>query len=195
MANTSKRQMTENEKKTAILDAALETFSSNGINGARIETVAKKAGLSYGSVYYHYSSKEALFHVTVQRAIEESLVLFDHIDMTKSPYEQLAEYTDVFLKWAGTKHGAQSLLLFYQSLIPDSIPDMTKVYLKEKFGFIYARIQEIMAGLESMGLAKGRTPQELTSMYIALMIGYAFLNISKLDAVLPAGDLFLSFLK
>jgi AcrR family transcriptional regulator len=187
--------MTEEETKTAILDAALAEFSTNGMSGARIETIAKKIGLSYGAVYYHYSSKEVLFHMTVQRSIEESLALFDQMTPGSSSYEQLADYTHIFLEWAGTKHGAQSLLLFYQALTADCTPDITRIYLKEKTGIIYARIQEIMTGITELGLAKERTPQELSSMYNALMIGYAFLRISKLDTALPADDLFLSFLK
>lgn len=195
MATSSKKRMTDDEKKTAILDAALESFSTNGFGGARIETIAKSLGLSYGTVYYHYSSKEVLFHMTVQRAIEESLTLFDKIDTTKSAYEQLTDYTNIFLEWAGTKHGAHSLLLFYQALTSDNAPDITRAYLKEKVNLIYGKIREIMTGLKEFGLAKGRTPQELTSLYNALMIGYAFLRISNLDSSLPPNDLFLSFLK
>jgi AcrR family transcriptional regulator len=187
--------MTEEETKTAILDASLKEFATNGIAGARIETIAKEVGLSYGSIYYHYSSREVLLHMTVQRAIEESLALFDKINVSAPAYDQLTDYTHIFLEWAGTRHGAQSLLLFYQALTSDCTPDITRIYLKEKTNIIYSRIQDIMTGITELGIAKDHSPQELSGMYNALMIGYAFLRISKLDTALPADDLFLSFLK
>jgi hypothetical protein len=52
-----KRTQAVNEKKEAILAAALETFSLYGIHGTRIEKVAERAGVSKTNLLYYYPSK------------------------------------------------------------------------------------------------------------------------------------------
>ena len=53
------RTQTE-EKKRAILDATIEEFEAKGFASARIEDIAKKAGVAKGTVYNYFESKEAL---------------------------------------------------------------------------------------------------------------------------------------
>jgi AcrR family transcriptional regulator len=52
-----------------VLDAALELFIENGFAATRVEDIARRAGLSKGSVYLYFPSKEALLEGLVRRAI------------------------------------------------------------------------------------------------------------------------------
>lgn len=52
-----------------VLDAALDLFIEKGFAATRVEDIAKRAGISKGSVYLYFSSKEALFEGLVKRAI------------------------------------------------------------------------------------------------------------------------------
>lgn len=47
--------------KAAILAAALELGALHGISGTTMDGVAERAGVAKGSVYYNFSSKDALF--------------------------------------------------------------------------------------------------------------------------------------
>lgn len=44
--------------RQAILDAAEQVFGTKGIRGARIQDIAKVAGVSVGTVYNHFAQKE-----------------------------------------------------------------------------------------------------------------------------------------
>src|SRR5215813_309686 len=71
----SPRQEEENrrikdERREAILKAALRIFARKGLTAARISDIAAAAGLSYGLVYHYFRDKEALFGELVRRAIE-----------------------------------------------------------------------------------------------------------------------------
>lgn len=46
--------------RQAILDAALELFSSRGFSATTIEDVREASGASTGSIYHHFGSKEGL---------------------------------------------------------------------------------------------------------------------------------------
>jgi AcrR family transcriptional regulator len=49
-----------------ILDAALEVFGEQGYARARLEDVAQRAGVSKGTVYLYFDSKETLFREMVR---------------------------------------------------------------------------------------------------------------------------------
>jgi AcrR family transcriptional regulator len=48
-------------KRRQLLEAALAEFAAHGIAGARVDRVARQAGVSAGLVYTYFESKEALF--------------------------------------------------------------------------------------------------------------------------------------
>lgn len=52
-----------------LLDAALEMFSARGYAATRMEDIAARAGVSKGSVYRYFASKQALMEGLVARAI------------------------------------------------------------------------------------------------------------------------------
>lgn len=55
------------ERVPQILDAALKEFSKHGFIGARMEDIARGAGLSKGGLYAHFNSKEAIFKALLDR--------------------------------------------------------------------------------------------------------------------------------
>jgi TetR/AcrR family transcriptional regulator, transcriptional repressor for nem operon len=51
---------TRHESKTKLLDAALHVIRAKGYSATRIEDVCEEAGLTKGSFFHHFSSKEDL---------------------------------------------------------------------------------------------------------------------------------------
>lgn len=49
------------ERQQAILHAALDEFSTHGFTGASLNRIITEAGLSKGSMYYYFDSKEDLY--------------------------------------------------------------------------------------------------------------------------------------
>ena len=54
------------EKRERVLYTATGEFAQNGFEGASMEVIAKKAGISVGSLYKYFDSKEDMF-ITVAR--------------------------------------------------------------------------------------------------------------------------------
>ena len=59
------KHQSESERKAQILTAARDVFVARGYADARVEDVAKKAGLSKGAVYFYFPSKRHLFMALV----------------------------------------------------------------------------------------------------------------------------------
>ncbi|MDC7785936.1 TetR/AcrR family transcriptional regulator [Rhodoplanes sp. TEM] len=49
------------QRREAILKAALDEFSDRGFAAARLDDVAKRAGVAKGTIYLYFEDKEALF--------------------------------------------------------------------------------------------------------------------------------------
>src|SRR5580704_4289063 len=48
-------------RRDAILEAALDEFSAKGFASARLDDVAKRAGIAKGTIYLYFTDKESLF--------------------------------------------------------------------------------------------------------------------------------------
>ncbi len=66
----------KSQRREQILAAAKRVFARNGFQGTTIADVARAAGLSYGSIYWYFDSKEALFHALMEH---QEAALRDHI--------------------------------------------------------------------------------------------------------------------
>jgi AcrR family transcriptional regulator len=53
-------------RRDAILDAALDEFSAKGFAAARLDDVAKRAGVAKGTIYLHFADKESLFQELIR---------------------------------------------------------------------------------------------------------------------------------
>lgn len=53
-------------RRGAILDAALAEFSARGFAAARLDDIAKRAGIAKGTIYLYFADKEALFQELVR---------------------------------------------------------------------------------------------------------------------------------
>jgi AcrR family transcriptional regulator len=57
------------ERPAQILDAALDVFAAHGLAAARLEDIAKRAGLSKGTIYLYFPNKEALFQEVIRQTV------------------------------------------------------------------------------------------------------------------------------
>jgi len=69
MTNKSTSKGMETKKK--ILVSALEVFGESGFRDAKVETIAKKAGVGKGTIYHHFTTKEAILSEMVLFFMDE----------------------------------------------------------------------------------------------------------------------------
>lgn len=58
------------DKRTKILEVAIDEFSKKGFNSANINDISKNAGISIGSMYTYFASKEDLFLTVINYGYE-----------------------------------------------------------------------------------------------------------------------------
>lgn len=77
------------EKKTLIMDTALEHFARNGYHATTIAHVARHAGISKGLMYNYFRSKEELLSAIIDRSVHE---LYLHLDPDRDGYLKAEEF-------------------------------------------------------------------------------------------------------
>jgi TetR/AcrR family transcriptional repressor of nem operon len=82
------------ESKTRILDAALHVIRAKGYSAARIEDICDFAGLTKGSFFHHFDSKEELAVAAAEYWIEGTGAFF-----ASAPYHSLADPLDRLLAY------------------------------------------------------------------------------------------------
>jgi len=61
----SKREQVREERRRQILDSALAVFSQRGFHASNVSDVAAHAGVSQGTIYWYFKSKEELFDAAI----------------------------------------------------------------------------------------------------------------------------------
>tara|TARA_R110002111_G_scaffold261826_3_gene335847 strand:+ start:61376 stop:61993 length:618 start_codon:yes stop_codon:yes gene_type:complete len=61
----------EINSQEAILKAAIEEFAERGVDGARIEAIARQAKFNKSLIYRHFNDKRGLFEAALQSKLEE----------------------------------------------------------------------------------------------------------------------------
>lgn len=61
----SRKEFQSEQSRAAILAAAMNLISKHGFNGTTVDKIAAEAGLSRGSIFWHFDNKENLFQAVI----------------------------------------------------------------------------------------------------------------------------------
>jgi AcrR family transcriptional regulator len=83
------------ETRSRLVSAAKEVFESDGFLDARISDIAERAGLSHGSFYHYFESKEEVFREVAAKVDERLSAPLNNVILDPSssaaPYERIHE--------------------------------------------------------------------------------------------------------
>lgn len=96
MQTIESRHESRHESKTRILDAALQVIRSKGYSATRIEDVCEVAGLTKGSFFHHFDSKEELAIAAAEywSEITSSLFASAPYHAPSNPVDRILAYVD-----------------------------------------------------------------------------------------------------
>jgi AcrR family transcriptional regulator len=103
----STERKTAEERREAVLDAALEEFALRGLDGASTEAIAAAAGISQPYVFRLFGTKKDLFKAVIARCFRETLELFQRA--------------------AEGKRGGQALDAMGRAYMEKLLPDRTRL--------------------------------------------------------------------
>ena len=87
MALNMTKHQPEAERRAQILRSARSVFIEKGFVAARVEDVARRAGLSKGAVYFYFSSKRDLFMALVREEHDATYAFLKAADRARRSAE------------------------------------------------------------------------------------------------------------
>ena len=170
-------------RREAIVAAAKRVFARKGYHATTIADVAKAARISYGSVYWYFDSKEALFHALMDA---EEIALRRHIDAAVAAVgdtvdEDAAFRTAVratFEFFEADRNGVK--LLFRDALVLDERFDRHLAGIYE--GFI-GDIEATIAAAQAAGRVIEAPPRMIAFSVAALISQLALRRLATDDGV------------
>ncbi len=83
------RQQQSSRRREAILTSAFQEFTHKGFGQTRMEDIARRAGVAKGSIYLHFSDKEALLEELIREYILPLVPRFTPSPDNKTPAKEL----------------------------------------------------------------------------------------------------------
>jgi len=158
-------QKIREERQAQILAAALELFAEKGLHNTRVSEIAARAGVSQGTVYWYFDSKEALFEAAFMSQFDVFVQpLYELVaDEERSTVDKLVD-----IARASIDLFADNVELAFVMLQVMATQEVASV-LTHDFREYYNQFKVILTPLfEELG---DPDPAATTSMYIAVLDG------------------------
>ncbi len=107
-----------------LLDAAAQTFSSDGLRGATTREIARKAGVDEVTLFRHFKSKEQLLRAVLLRGLAAEVAIMDqHSSWKENLRESMEKYARHYYSHMEKKKGIARAFLAEAQVLPKSMPD------------------------------------------------------------------------
>ncbi len=144
------KHQSEAERRSQILRAARAVFIDKGFIAARVEDVAKRAGLSKGAVYFYFSSKRDLFLALVQEEHENTYSFLDRAEQDhRAAAVKLVDLGQQYLAYfAGLKSPPRFFLMMCEQGIRDD-------EIREEVQAVHQRFVDAATRILAQGMKEG----------------------------------------
>jgi len=190
MATTETRLEARHESKTRILNAALHVIRSKGYSATRIEDVCEVAGLTKGSFFHHFGTKEELAIGAADYWTEVTSALFANAPYHEpsDPLERVLAYVD-FRKamLRGELPEFTCLLGTMTQEVYGTHPAIREACNASISGHAGTLVPDIEAAIERYGV-RGDWTAESLALFTQAAIQGAFILAKARNGIAPAID-------
>jgi AcrR family transcriptional regulator len=108
-----------------LLDAAAQTFASDGLRGATTREIARQAGVNEVTLFRHFKSKEQLLRAVLQRGLAAEVAIMDqHSSWKENLRESMEKYAHHYYSHMEKKKGIARAFLAEAQVLPKSMQTM-----------------------------------------------------------------------
>lgn len=135
---------TKDERTGEIIQAAVDEFLEKGYDGTSMESIARKAGVSKGGLYHHFSSKDEILLLANEKLNEPVHAIMHRASEYPSAEEGLSSYIRDYLGyWSEHRREMVFYMLSYVKLMDNpSLGEMYASYTEKMIAFFQALYQK-----------------------------------------------------
>jgi len=172
------------ERKDQIMNAAEDVFARKGFSDARMDDIAEETGLSKGTLYLYYKSKDDLIISILDRIFQREFRVFEHLDLASM------SATDAIWNFAETTSKDVKMMM---RLLPITYEFMglafRNKFVQKAFKAYFNRYMDILIPIIQHGIDTGEfraaDPKEIALAMGAIMEGTLLLWVYDNSLVEP----------
>jgi AcrR family transcriptional regulator len=150
------RKARSGERRETILAAALDEFSSRGFEAARLEDVARRAGIAKGTIYLYFRDKESLFQELIRTMLTPLVGTIEAMGQADVPLPVLADrIADLFVSQVYETRRKDVVRLMITE--GRRFPKLAEFYYREVLSRIIAAVRALL----QRAAARGEVPKGL----------------------------------
>ncbi len=180
------REVRSAARREAILAAALEEFSSQGFAAARLDDIARRAGVAKGTIYLYFADKEALFQELARSMLSPLVGNLEGLAHVDVPFRELAHgLVDILAREVlGTRRKDIIRLVISEGI---RFPALAEFYHREVLSRVFIGLRAILQRAVDRGELRHRAlvefPQLLAApLLVAVVWNSVFGHLQPLDA-------------
>lgn len=155
-----------------IIEAAIEVFGQQGFARTKLDDVARKAGVSKGTLYLYFDSKDALFRAMMKARLEAKLATAEELvrNWTGNSADLLRAYARMHWTTMNQPESVRIVRLVMSELV--SFPELARWYYQEGVMRMRGVVERILArGVASGEFRPGN--EALTARLLQLLLAQA----------------------
>ena len=170
---------------TEIIEAAISEFLEKGYEKASMESIARRANLSKGGLYHHFSSKVDILFAVNMKTMEPITKMTEGTLQQISITEGIKQFTANYINFWHQHQRELSLYFFTMniSFTDKKIMQYYQQFASEIFGFF----ENLFKQGQEAGIFKIRNARAHTTAFISCIDG--FLAYMLIDPSIPVDDI------
>jgi len=181
--NSPRWQRRAEDRPREICAAALQVFAEKGFAAAKLDEIAKRAGVSKGTLYLYFKDKEQLFRAVVRNTVAPNVDnLRSGLIQTGLPFDQLvrlflAKFVDMVSR---VPVGAVAKMVISESR---NFPELAKVWHDE----VVSKGLGTLQALIEMAQAKGEVRDGDARLHTFSLMGPMLMGVIYRETLEPVG--------
>ena len=169
--------------KNALIEAATALFAERGYRETSVQAIGERAGLSRGSIFWHFDSKEGLLWAVVERAFEawEAEVLLPDVG-NATGVEAMSRALAAHRRFLTER--TEALRLFYVLMFEALGPQPE---LAQEFAKLHTQLREMTVGWIRQAIDAGEMRDDLEASAVVTFITGALGGIAYQWLLDPGG--------
>jgi AcrR family transcriptional regulator len=157
-----------------ILDAALAVFAEKGFMAARMEDISRRAGVTKGTIYLYFESKEALFKALVRESLAPTIE--GVVERAKAYEGSSRDLLVLVLSTLGTFIRTSDRVVLPKIVIAEAgnFPELARFYREEIVDKGLGLLESIIARGIKRGEFRNAEPAHIARLCIAPILVAAF---------------------
>ncbi|MCQ4118490.1 TetR/AcrR family transcriptional regulator [Rhodococcus tibetensis] len=163
--------------RSAVQTAAVRVFARHGYAASAIRDIALEAGVSIGTIYRHYPTKDAVYGELLDQALTGLIALTEELSGPGRPIEVIRGFTAHYLSDLTADDGAAEFLVVINQAVTAGVPAAESVRVLDAHRSMWRAFETLIRRGQEVDEFGCGEPAQLTTCYFAMLGGLTSLRL------------------